>query len=74
MILLAAVHKHKRHPSILKIKEKVKKQKLKMLKILKNIDSKITQQGNIPVRFIKEDGNYLFNVNNRNTRTRCEIC
>ena len=51
---IAAVHENKSHPSILKIKEKVKKYDLfsfyhvkpnKMLKILKNIDSKkATQQ------------------------------
>ena len=28
----------------------------------------ISQMDDIPV------GNYMFNVNNRNTRTRCEIC
>ena len=51
---IAAVHENKSHPSILKIKEKVKKYDLfsfyhvkpnKMSKILKNIDSKkATQQ------------------------------
>ena len=47
--IIAAVHKYERHPSILKIKDKVKKHDLfpfyhvnpdKMLKILQNIDSK----------------------------------
>ena len=63
--ILAAANKYKRHPSILQIKEKVKKHDLfsfyninpdKMLKILQNIDFKeATQQGDIPVRIIKEN-------------------
>ena len=61
--IIAAGHKCKRHLSILKIKEKVKKCDLfsfhhvnpnKMLKIFQNTDSKkATQQGDIPVRIIK---------------------
>ena len=60
---IAAIHKYKRHPSILKIKEQLKKEDLfsfyhvnpdKMLKIIENIDSKkATQHGDIPVRIIK---------------------
>ena len=47
--IIAAIHKYKRHPSILKIKEQLKKEDLfsfyqvnpdKMLKIIENIDSK----------------------------------
>ena len=63
--IIAPVCKYKRHPSILKIKEKVKKYDHfsfyhvshdKMLKILQNIDSKkATQQGDISVRIIKEN-------------------
>ena len=63
--VIAAIHKYERHPSILKIKEKFKKHDLfsfyhvnpdKMLKIIENIDSKkATQQGDIPVRIIKEN-------------------
>ena len=63
--IIAAIHKHKRHPSILKIKEQLKKDDLfsfyhvdpdKMLKIIENIDSeKVTQHGDIPVRIIKEN-------------------
>ena len=63
--IIAAVHKYERHPSILKIKEKLKKHDLfsfyhvnpdKMLKIIENINSKkATQQGDIPVRIIKEN-------------------
>ena len=62
--IIAAVHKHKRHPSILKIKEKVKKRPFyfyhinpdKMLKILQDVDSKKgIQQGDTPVRIIKEN-------------------
>ena len=63
--IIATVHKYERYMSILKIKEKVKKHDLfsfyhvnpdKMLKILQNIDSKkATQQGDIPVRIIKEN-------------------
>ena len=63
--VIAAIHKYKRHPSILKIKEQLKKHDLfsfyhvnpdKMLKIIENIDSKkATQQGDIPVRIIKEN-------------------
>ena len=59
------MHKYERHPSILKIKEKFKKHDVfsfyrvnpdKMLKIIGNIDSKkATQQGDIPVRIIKEN-------------------
>ena len=62
--VIAAAHMYERHPSILKIKEKVKKHDLfpfyhvnpdKMLNILQNIDSKkATQQGDIPVRIMKE--------------------
>ena len=62
--IIAAVHKYKRHPSILKIKENVKKHDLfsfyhvnsdKMLKFFQNIDSKkATQEGDIPVRTIRE--------------------
>ena len=62
--IIAAGHKYKRHSSILKIKEKVKNYNLlsfyhinpdKMLKILQNSDcKKATQQGDIPVRIIKE--------------------
>ena len=64
-LIIAAVHKYERHPIILKIKEKVKKHELfsfyhvnpyKMLNIFQNIDSKkATQQGDIPVRIIKEN-------------------
>ena len=63
--IIAAIHKYKRHPSILKIKEQLKKSDLfsfyhvnpdKMLKIIENIDSKkATQHGDIPVRMIKEN-------------------
>ena len=63
--IIAAIHKYKRHPSILKIKEQLKKDDLfsfyhvnpdKMLKIIENIDSKkATQHGDIPVRIIKEN-------------------
>ena len=62
--IIAAVHKYERHPSILKVKEKLKIHDLfsfyhfnpdKMSKIIENIDSKkATQQGDIPVRSIKE--------------------
>ena len=62
--IIAAIHKYKRHPSILKIKEQLKKDDLfsfyhvnpdKMLKIIENIDSKkATQHGDIPVRIVKE--------------------
>ena len=55
----------KKHPSILKIKKKLKKHDLfsfyqvnpdKMLKIIENIDSKkATKQGDIPVRIMKEN-------------------
>ena len=64
-LTIAAVHKYKRHPSILKIKEKFKKHDLfsfyhvnpdKMLKIIENIDSKkATKQRDIPVRIMKEN-------------------
>ena len=63
--IIAATHKYKIHPSILKIKEQLKKYDLfsfyhvnpdKMLKIIENIDSKkATQHGDIPVRIIKEN-------------------
>ena len=63
--IIAAIHKYKRHPSTLKIKEQLKKDDLfsfyhvnpdKMLKIIENIDSKkATQHGDIPVRIIKEN-------------------
>ena len=63
--IIAAIHKYKRHPSILKIKEQLKKDDLfsfyhvnpdKMLKIIENTDSKkATQHGDIPVRIIKEN-------------------
>ena len=46
-----------------------------------NCDISILERANIP-QFSKLDnivtsipaGNYMFKVNNRNTRTRCEIC
>ena len=67
--IIAAVRKYERHPSILKIKEKFKKHEHfyfyhanpdKMLKIIENIDSKkATQQGDIPVKIIKEN-NFTF--------------
>ena len=63
--IIAAIHKCKGHPSVLKIKEQLKKYDLfsfyhvnpnKMLKIIENIDSKkATQHGDIPVRIIKEN-------------------
>ena len=63
--IIAAVHKYNGHAGILKIKEKIQKYDLfsfyhvnsnKILKILQNIDSKkATQQGDIPVRIIKEN-------------------
>ena len=63
--IIGAIHKCKRHPSILKIKEELKKYDLfssyhvnpdKMLKIIENIYSKkATQRGDIPVRIIKEN-------------------
>ena len=63
--IITAVYKYKKHPSFLKIKEKVNKKMTfflfimltpdKMLKIVQNIDCKnSTQQGEIPVRIIKE--------------------
>ena len=61
-LIIAAVHNYKRHQSILKIKEKVKKYELfsfyhvnpdKMLKIFQNTDlKKSTQQGDSPVTII----------------------
>ena len=61
--IIAAVDKYNRHPSILKIKEKVKKHDIfsfyhvnppKKLKILQDIESKkATQQGDIPIRIVK---------------------
>ena len=63
--IIATILKYKRHSSILKIKEKFKNHELfsfyhvncnKMLKIIENIDSKrATQQGDIPVKIIKEN-------------------
>ena len=62
--IIAAVHKHKRHLSILKIREKVKKRPFyfyhinpdKMLTILQDVDSKKgIQQGDTPVRITKEN-------------------
>ena len=62
--VIAVAHKYKSHPSIIKIKETVKKYDLfsyhtnpdKMLKILQNIVSKkATQQGDIQVRIITEN-------------------
>ena len=63
--IIAVIYKYKRHPSILKIKKKLKKHDLfsfyhvnpdKILKIIENIDSKkAAQQGDIPVRSIKEN-------------------
>ena len=63
--IIAALHKYKRHLSIVIIKEKVKKHDLfsfyhvnpnKMLTILQNIDpKKATHQGDIPVRIIDEN-------------------
>ena len=60
--IIAAVHNYKRHQSILKIREKVKKYELfsfyhvnpdKMLKIFQNTDpKKSTQQGDSPVTII----------------------
>ena len=59
--IIAAVHKYKRLQSILKIKEKVKKNMKnlvnpeKMFKILQNVDSKkATQQCDMPVRIMQE--------------------
>ena len=63
--IIAALHKYKRHPSVLKIKEQLKKYDVfsfyhvnpdKMLKIIENIDSKkATQHGDIPARIVKEN-------------------
>ena len=62
--IIAAVHKYERHPSILKVKEKLKIHDLfsfyhfnpdKVSKIIENVDSKkATQQGDVPVGIIKE--------------------
>ena len=70
--IIAAGRKYERHLSILKIKEKFKKHDIfsfyhvnhtKMLKIIENIDSKkATQQGDIPIRIIKENKFTFSNV------------
>ena len=53
--IIAAVHKYERHPSILEIKEKVKKyDQIRLLRLL-GLPNKTTQQSDIPVRIIKEN-------------------
>ena len=63
--ILSAVQKYRKHPSIHKIKQMIRKNYLfgfhhedcdKMLAVLQNLDcKKATQQGDIPVIIIKEN-------------------
>ena len=67
--ILAAVRKCKKHPSIPKIKEMIRKMTFfylhhkdcdKMLNILQTLDhKKASQQGDIPVRIMKENKFFL---------------
>ena len=57
--IIAAVHKYERHPSILEIKEKVKKyDQIRLLRLL-GLPNKTTQQSDIPVRIIKKTNSHF---------------